>query len=71
MIVLLLFAVLGPLALPMLWRSPQFPRFWKVVLTVLVAVVTVFIVWACWYVLNTTVMGPLRELHEEMEGLGI
>jgi len=35
-VLVLLFLVLGPLALPYLWRSPGFSRRVKVVLTVLV-----------------------------------
>jgi len=34
-VLILLFLVLGPLALPYLWRSPSFSRRLKVVLTVL------------------------------------
>jgi hypothetical protein len=34
-VLVLLFLVLGPLALPFLWRSPRFSRPVKVVLTVL------------------------------------
>ena len=33
-VVVLLFLVLGPLGLPLLWRSPSFTRFWKITLTV-------------------------------------
>lgn len=36
-VLLALFVVLGPVGLPLLWRSPHFSRFWKVVLTLLVA----------------------------------
>ena len=39
----LLFFVLGPLALPLLWRSHQFSTFWRVVLTALVTVLTVLL----------------------------
>ena len=40
----LLFFVLGPLALPLLWRSHQFTLFWKVVLTALVTLLTVLLI---------------------------
>jgi hypothetical protein len=33
-VVLLLFVVLGPLGLPLLWKSAGFTRRWKIVLTV-------------------------------------
>src|SRR5438093_2275592 len=39
-VLVLLFLVLGPLALPYLWRSPGFSRRLKVVLTVLVIAYT-------------------------------
>jgi len=37
-VVVLLFLVLGPLALPFLWKSPRFSRSLKLVFTVLVIV---------------------------------
>jgi hypothetical protein len=39
-VLLLLFVVLGPLGLPLLWRSPSFTRGWKIVLTVAMVVYT-------------------------------
>ena len=44
-VLLLLFVVLGPFALPMLWKSPRFHRSTKWILTVLTLVFTVWIVW--------------------------
>jgi ascorbate-specific PTS system EIIC-type component UlaA len=43
-VLLLLFLVLGPLGLPLLWRSPRFTRTWKIVLTGLVLVYTAMLV---------------------------
>ena len=43
----MLFLVIGPLALPMLWRSRQFSQLWKIVLTVLVTLLTA---WLCWQI---------------------
>ncbi|MBN2474512.1 MAG: hypothetical protein JXB62_07880 [Pirellulales bacterium] len=57
----MLFLVLGPVGLPMLWRSRQFSRTWKTVLTTFVLGVTVAIVGLIWYVFNKT-LAPLREL---------
>lgn len=34
-VILMLFVVLGPLALPFLWKSPRFSRPWKWALTLL------------------------------------
>ena len=43
-VVVLLFVVLGPLGLPLLWRSPSFTRGWKIVLTAVMVVYTVMLV---------------------------
>lgn len=39
-VLLMLFVVLGPLGLPLLWKSPAFPRWAKIGLTVAVLVYT-------------------------------
>ena len=39
-VVVLLFVVLGPLALPLLWRSASFTRGWKIVLTLATVAIT-------------------------------
>ena len=59
-VLVLLFAALGPLAFPVLWRSPKFSRAWKVFLTVLVLIFTVVIVLVLWYAINRFV-DALRE----------
>jgi len=56
----LLFLVLGPLALPLLWRSRRFTLLWKVVLTVLVTVMTIWLCWKIW----VDVQQLLRELQK-------
>ncbi len=43
-IVLLLFFVLGPFGLPLLFRSPGFGKTWKIILTAAVIVYTVYLV---------------------------
>lgn len=55
-----LFLVLGPLGLPMLWRSRQFSLLWKCVLTAVMLGVTAMLVWGIWFVLHQT----LSSLHE-------
>ena len=60
MLLVLLFLVLGPLALPMLWRSTKFSRGWKIVLTILVAIQTAAVIWLLWYVVHLFVES-LRE----------
>ncbi|MFH1268848.1 MAG: zinc ribbon domain-containing protein [Planctomycetota bacterium] len=52
MVLFLLFAVLGPLALPVLWRSSKFSRTWKIVLTTLAVIQTAAVVWLLWYVIH-------------------
>jgi predicted amidophosphoribosyltransferase len=59
----LLFLVLGPFALPLLWRSRRFTRLWKYVLTILVAGITAFIVWQIWYLFHQ-MLAPLRDLQQ-------
>ncbi len=44
-IVLLALSLIGPLAIPMLWRSRRFTRGWKIGLTLAVLAMTVI---ACW-----------------------
>ena len=62
-VLVLLFLVLGPLALPYLWRSPSFSRRLKVVLTVLVVAYTgLFIDGTIRFV---------RAVKSEMDALGI
>jgi hypothetical protein len=51
-VLVLLFAALGPLAFPVLWRSPRFSRAWKVILTIVVSILTVVVVWLLWYVIH-------------------
>ena len=42
-IILLLFFVLGPFALPLLYRSPRFTKGWKIVLTIATISFTVYL----------------------------
>jgi len=60
----MLFVVLGPLAIPMLWRSRRFSVPWKIVLTLLVAILTVAVLWLVWYVVDKTIVEPLKQLKE-------
>jgi hypothetical protein len=58
----MLFLVLGPFGLPMLWRSRQLSRMAKTVATTIVAGITLLIFAMIWHSLNTS-LAPLRELH--------
>ena len=62
-VLVLLFLVLGPLALPYLWRSPSFSRRLKVVLTVLVVAYTGLFI-------DETIRF-VRAVKSEMDALGI
>jgi hypothetical protein len=59
----LLFLILGPLALPLLWRSRRFTLLWKGVLTVIMVGLTVFLLWSVWFSLQRA-LAPLRELDQ-------
>ena len=61
-VLVLLFVVLGPLALPILWRSNRFSRSQKVILSVLVLVVTVAAIVGLWYVIHLT-LAELQKLN--------
>jgi hypothetical protein len=53
-IVPMLLLVIGPLALPMLWRSRQFSQLWKIILTVLVTILTAWLCWRLWVAMQQT-----------------
>ncbi len=63
----MLFAVMGPLALPLLWRSSRFSLAWKVVLTLLVLLLTGIVIGLFSYVVQMT-LAPLKEL-QQVKGL--
>ena len=44
-VLLLLFFVLGPFGLPLLYRSPHFGKTWKKILTIIVIVYTAYLVY--------------------------
>jgi hypothetical protein len=60
-VVTLLLFVVGPLALPLLWRSRRFTVHWKIVLTIVVTFITAYFLWVIWYTLNQA-LAPLQEL---------
>ena len=43
MVLLMLFVVLGPFGLPLLWKSPHFSKRWKQILTVLTLIYTALV----------------------------
>jgi len=60
-VVLLLFFVLGPFGLPLLYRSPRFSKALKIILTVVVIVYTSYLIFA------SVEIG--RELYRRMKEL--
>jgi hypothetical protein len=58
-----LFVFLGPLALPLLWRSRRFTRAWKIGLTVVVLLATYA---AFWYTAEV-----LKKAFEPLQKLGL
>lgn len=59
----MLFLALGPLALPMLWRSRGFSLLWKAVLTAIVVGVTVILVVALWYIVAQSLESVAQALR--------
>ena len=57
----LLFLILGPFALPLLWRSRRFTLVWKSILTIVMLGVTVYLLWSIWLVLHQ-VVASLQEV---------
>ena len=57
--------LLGPLALPLVWASPAFKKIHKIVITILVAFLTVWLVIAS-VRLCSIVFERMRELQELM-----
>jgi Ca2+/H+ antiporter len=43
-VIILLFFVLGPFALPLLYRSPRFTKGWKIILTIATISFTAYLV---------------------------
>ena len=65
-ILALMFLVLGPLALPLLWRSTRFSRSAKIALTVTVSIVTALVVVALYLVIKSCVE-QLRAIFEAID----
>lgn len=61
-VLLLLFGVLGPFALPLLWKSPRFPWGLKLALTLLVMAIALWIIGTL-----ATAIGSLLQSRQELE----
>ena len=60
-VLLMLFVVLGPLALPMLWRSRGFSPLWKTLLTLVMVGVTALLFFLIWLFIAKA-LEPLQQL---------
>ena len=60
--VLLLFFVLGPFGLPLLYKSPKFGRTIKIILTVAVVIYTSYLIFV-----STEIAGPLYSGMGELQ----
>jgi CHASE2 domain-containing sensor protein len=65
-VLMMLFLALGPLALPMLWRSRGFSPLWKTLLTVIVTGATLALLFVIWFVIAKAIE-PLSQL-KSLEG---
>jgi hypothetical protein len=62
-VVLLLFFVLGPFGLPLLYKSPKFSRTLKIILSVVVIVYTSYLIFASLEI-GKELYRNMEELHE-------
>lgn len=62
MVLVLLLLILGPLALPLLWRSRRFTVGWKIVLTIIVSGITLYMAWQIGHIMDQ-LLAPLQELR--------
>ena len=65
-VVLLLFFVLGPFGLPLLYKSPKFSRTLKIVLSVVVIVYTSYLIFASLEI-GRELYGRMEELQEMLK----
>jgi hypothetical protein len=59
----LIFLILGPFGLPLLWRSRRFTLLWKSIVTIVVLGLTAMILWGIWFILHQA-LAPLREFDQ-------
>ena len=60
-VLLMLFLVLGPLGLPLLWKSPKFSTLWKIVLTAGVLLFTCWLISLCYSTIQTALNQALPQ----------
>jgi hypothetical protein len=62
-VLIMLFFVLGPFALPMLWQGRAFTLRWKWIWTLLMIVFTLLLCWLLWFITVKMIVEPLRQLR--------
>src|SRR2546422_689663 len=67
-VLLMLFLVLGPFGLPLLWKNPSFSRWSKIALTVAVAAYTILLVEAVLIAIRA-VIRPALDRMEELDNM--
>jgi magnesium-transporting ATPase (P-type) len=65
-VLLMLFVVAGPFALPLLWRSPNFNGASKLILTILVIIITIFLIWLIYWLSVAILIPRYREMMQIM-----
>ena len=68
-VLLMLFGVLGPFGLPLLWKSPSFSRWSKIALTVAVAAYTILLVEAVRIAIRAAIRAALEEMDQGMDNM--
>ncbi len=58
--------LLGPLAFPLLWKSPRFNLFWKIFLTAGCTAATIYMLITSWQ-LVIFLMGEIKRLSNAMQ----
>ncbi len=70
-VLLMLFGVLGPFGLPLLWKSPSFSRWSKIALTVAVAAYTILLVEAVLIAIQAAIHAALEQMDKEMDNMAL
>ena len=68
-VLLMLFLVLGPIGLPLLWKSPRFSRWSKIALTVAVAAYTILLAEAVLIAIRAAIHAALDQMDKEMDNM--
>jgi hypothetical protein len=63
LVLLMLFLVLGPFALPMLWKGRAFSHRWKWILTFLTILYVLALFWLTWFLIVKLIVEPFVQLR--------